>query len=114
MYFKNVRDISDNERVKILYFYNNCLFCHLFLSHALPGRLAVLQLAVSDAAYLLDMIRLVDVIDDTDWMNFAQSVFCSHERVVIGRFVYLLVCWLFVALLVYLLWLVGLFVCLLV
>ncbi|GFS24226.1 exonuclease mut-7 [Elysia marginata] len=47
-------------------------------------RVALLQLAVEEAVYLVDLVELAKVLTDKEWTELAESVFCHEDVLKIG------------------------------
>jgi hypothetical protein len=56
----------------------------MFMCHL--NRLALMQLAVSNNVYLLDMLALSAVLSLDDWRRLVEEVFCSEEIYVLGLY----------------------------
>ena len=48
-------------------------------------RVALLQLAVKDRAYLLDISALLQIFTSEDWEDFAQQIFCNENILKLGE-----------------------------
>ena len=47
-------------------------------------RIALLQVATADHVYLLDAVRLADVLDDSGWQRLASALFCDEKNLTLG------------------------------
>lgn len=47
-------------------------------------RVALLQLAVEEAVYLVDLVELTKILTDEEWTELAESVFCHRDVLKIG------------------------------
>ena len=48
-------------------------------------RLSVLQLAIDNSVYLLDVLTLSKLLTDDDWRHLVENVFCSESISVVGK-----------------------------
>ena len=53
-------------------------------------RVALLQLAVEEAVYLVDLVELAKTLTDAEWVELAEGVFCQGSVLKIGKVVWLL------------------------
>ena len=67
------------RRVKIS---QRALFCDVV---QICFRVALMQLAVKDKAYLLDISALIKIFTAQDWENFAQHLFCNEHILKLGK-----------------------------
>ncbi|KAL8608208.1 hypothetical protein ACOMHN_016663 [Nucella lapillus] len=47
-------------------------------------RVALLQVAIADGVYLLDAMRLRDILDDDGWKRLAAALFCDENNLTLG------------------------------
>jgi len=48
----------------------------------------VLQLAIDNAVYLLDILTLSELLSDADWRHLVENVLCNDSISVIGKFMF--------------------------
>ena len=51
-------------------------------------RLSVLQLAIDNAVYLLDILALSELLSDDDWRHLVENVLCNDSISVVGKFMF--------------------------